>query len=219
MKTGLLMSLAAMFAAPLFSEPAMHVAIMIDDGPSDNTLKVLDILKAEGVKADFDLIGDNVYSRPELAKAIVKDGHPILDHSLSHKHPSKLDAAALENDIAGGSDAIEEVTGVAPRFYWPPFLEVDNRMGAMIEKHGMKLCQTSNIPQVNDFAANVTAQQIYDNAVNNTKDGSLLLFHEWRNETVQELPAIIRELKRRGAVFITYEEMEKYRASAKGEAK
>ena len=58
--------------------------ITIDDGPSDETPAVLDLLDAHGAKATFFLVGDRARARPELVRAIVERGHGIGNHSATH---------------------------------------------------------------------------------------------------------------------------------------
>ena len=59
----------------------------------------------------------------------------------------------------------------------------------------------------------VTAEQIYTNAVTGVEDGSLIIFHEWRPETLAQMPAILAELKRQGCVFVTVSELATYLGS------
>jgi peptidoglycan/xylan/chitin deacetylase (PgdA/CDA1 family) len=36
--------------------------------------------------------------------------------------------------------------------------------------------------------------------------GTVILFHEWRRETLQQLPRILAELRREGCTFLTFSE-------------
>ena len=66
---------------------------ILDDGPSSNiTPKVLDVLKEEGVKATFFVLGQNVKTHPEQLKRIYEEGHYIANHSYTHKY-SKIYAS------------------------------------------------------------------------------------------------------------------------------
>jgi len=59
--------------------------LTFDDGPSPNvTPKILDILKAENVKASFFVIGKYVDSYPEITKRAYEEGHFIANHSYDH---------------------------------------------------------------------------------------------------------------------------------------
>ena len=57
------------------------VAITFDDGPVENTLKILDILDKYNVKASFFCIGKNIEKNPEIFKSILQKGHFVGNHS------------------------------------------------------------------------------------------------------------------------------------------
>ncbi|RYG45620.1 MAG: polysaccharide deacetylase family protein, partial [Chitinophagaceae bacterium] len=66
------------------TEKSNRIALTFDDGPSEFTPTVLDMLAAAGIKATFFCIGKNVDRFPEIAARIVKEGHIIANHSYSH---------------------------------------------------------------------------------------------------------------------------------------
>ena len=62
------------------------VTFTFDDGPSPaNTLPLLAELKAEHVPAIFFVIGEHVAANPAIAKAEVKNGFLIEDHTWDHQ--------------------------------------------------------------------------------------------------------------------------------------
>lgn len=71
------------FIADLLASPRGNV-ITIDDGPDENTPRILDILDKAGVRAIFYLIGENVKKYPEAARMIVERGHVIGYHTMTH---------------------------------------------------------------------------------------------------------------------------------------
>jgi peptidoglycan/xylan/chitin deacetylase (PgdA/CDA1 family) len=59
--------------------------LTFDDGPSPTvTPQILDILKAEGIKATFFVIGDEAARYPELVQRIYNEGHTVANHTQSH---------------------------------------------------------------------------------------------------------------------------------------
>ena len=53
-------------------------------------------------------------------------------------------------------------------------------------------------------ATAVSSPQVARDAV---PDGSVILFHEWRKETCDQMPAILAELRRQGCVFLTFSDL------------
>src|SRR5690606_24608437 len=95
---------------------------------------LLALLEREQVRVTFALVGDRVNEHPAMTRTIAEAGHEIVNHSQTHVHARDLDDVALDREVAAGRDAIRAATGVAPRWYWPPFLEVDDRVRAAVAR-------------------------------------------------------------------------------------
>lgn len=88
------------------------IYLTFDDGPSNITSKVLDILKKEKIKATFFVIGFN-NNMNNVVTRIVNEGHTIALHSYSHAY-SKIYSSA-ENyfyDLELLENKIKDITGV-----------------------------------------------------------------------------------------------------------
>jgi peptidoglycan/xylan/chitin deacetylase (PgdA/CDA1 family) len=100
-----------------------QILITVDDGPDPkDTPVLLDLLDTFQTKAVFFVIGEKVRKYPELAREIVRRGHELGNHTLTHPHPTLWCAGPkrTRQEIEGGSRAIEEVTGVKPRWFRAP---------------------------------------------------------------------------------------------------
>ena len=60
------------------------IALTFDDGPADDTARILDYLAALEVRAAFFMLGRQVERHPRIARRIVEDGHEVGNHSYSH---------------------------------------------------------------------------------------------------------------------------------------
>jgi len=64
-----------------------QIAISFDDGPDKIiTPKILDLLKASGIKATFFIIGSKAVSETEIIQRILDEGHLIGNHSFAHNN-------------------------------------------------------------------------------------------------------------------------------------
>ena len=61
------------------------VLITIDDGPSEDTEKILEVLNRNNIKAIFFCTGKNIEKYPANFQKIVKSGHVIGNHGYAHK--------------------------------------------------------------------------------------------------------------------------------------
>lgn len=194
--------------APAGGSNIIHVALVFDDGPfPERAPNFLALFAREQVRVTFSLVASNVLTHPDTAKAVLAGGHEIANHSYSHRHAKGLDDDALEHEIVGAQKVITDTTGVPPKWYWPPFLESDDRVRAMASKAGIEVYSLKQVVVSEDYNRSVGAEEIKRKATTNVKDGSVILFHEWREETYEQMPAILAELRRQGCAFLTFSEL------------
>src|ERR1700682_4272613 len=60
------------------------VGLTFDDGPSEETEGILDVLAAHALRGTFFMVGRNVERFPQTARRVVAEGHEIGNHSYSH---------------------------------------------------------------------------------------------------------------------------------------
>ena len=194
-------------ASPTNSE-LKRVALIFDDGPFPNHAPILlELLAKEQLRVTFALVASNVHRFESTAKAIIASGHEVANHSCTHCHPKGLTDAELEREVVGAQKLITETTGYVPKWYWPPFLELDDRMPALATKAGIEIYYLKRVIDSKDHDSSVSGRGIRRHATRNVVDGSVIVFHEWRKETREQLPAILTELRRQNCVFMTFSEL------------
>jgi len=200
----LLLGLGLAVSSPA-AEPMNRVALVFDDGPVPaNAGPLLALLAKENVHVTFSLVGERVEENPATARAIATAGHEIANHSLTHAHPRELDAAALDHEVADAQKIITAAAGIAPKWYWPPFIEIDDRVRAAVAHVNLPIYLPRRLVASMDYDMKVSAADIFRLATTDINDGTVILFHEWRAETRQQLPAILAELRRQKCVFLTF---------------
>ncbi len=187
--------------------------LTFDDGPSDNTLKILGILDAYGIKATFFVVGT---AKTQYMPQIINRGHAIGLHSASHKYDVIYkDVNSYLSDIQQISDIVYNATGVRTNLMRFP--------GGSSNKVSAQYCQgimtelTQVMPTLGysyfdwnvtsgDASANkVPAQTIVNTVLNNArgKKSICVLMHDTaaKTTTVEALPAIIEGLDAMGFRF------------------
>ena len=97
------------------------IALTFDDGPSEGTTEVLDILERHRVQATFFQIGTNVERLPGMARAVLSAGHEIGNHSHTHPLFCLRPQGFIFQEFARAQQAIAEATGVSPVLLRAPF--------------------------------------------------------------------------------------------------
>ena len=182
------------------------VALTFDDGPHPElTPQLLDILRDNGVRATFYVIGRNVTTHPDIARRIVAEGHEIANHSWSHPALTSLGASRLNQEIASTSDAIQRATGRRPTNMRPPYGAINDRVRETILRgHGLDVIMWSCDPL--DWkrpGAEVVRQRLVDGAT----PGGILLAHDIHPGTIEAVPGVIRDLKAKGYGFATVSQL------------
>lgn len=95
------------------------VWLTIDDGPSEQTLPMLDLLDRHGAKATFFVVGARAAARPDLVREILRRGHTLGNHSETH--PVRwfwaLPPARMRAQVERTQAILQEITGQRPRWF------------------------------------------------------------------------------------------------------
>lgn len=117
---GVLAPNAALYGPVLSRLPGgAGVWLTIDDGPSDDTAAILDLLDAHGAKATFFLVGERAAARPGLVREIARRGHGIGNHSATHPQARfwALGPRRMRGEIVDAQRQLGAITGAAPRWF------------------------------------------------------------------------------------------------------
>jgi len=173
-----------------------EVAITIDDGPdSEVTPRVLDILDRYQAKATFFCIGKLAAKHPELCREIIRRGHAIENHSLSHNwYFSLLDPWSIHREVRDAQILLSGICGQTPRFFRATAGLRNPELEPVLAHCGLRLCTWSR----RGFDTRVgDADAVFKNLVHKLKGGDILLLHDGGvARTAQGKPVIIDVLPR-----------------------
>ncbi|KAK9762388.1 chitin deacetylase [Basidiobolus ranarum] len=115
---------------------ARQWALTFDDGSSQYTAQLLDMLAAANVKATFQMIGANVIQFPDVVKRAYDEGHQIASHTRSHPHLMSLSNEQIVAEVKTTEDTLFNITGARPAYICPPYGEADDRVKAIFKAMG-----------------------------------------------------------------------------------
>ena len=184
------------------------VALTFDDGPSeDNTGALLDILKSEGVKATFFVVGSMLEDAQAaaLTKRAALEGHTIGSHSYSHTSFQTLSLQQVRDEMTRTSNLIQQLTGQRGLYFRPPYGEITPASAKLINEMGYTLVHW-NFDSLDwrSKSADVDVQVVQRYA----KSGNTynMLFHDIHPTSVAAQTRVIRHLKSLNFKFVSMEE-------------
>lgn len=189
--------------------------LTFDDGPSDNTIEILDFLKDHQIQATFFVTGNE--NRLDIYKRIVDEGHTLGNHTYGHDY-NKIyrSTEAFFADVEKLNDLLEKATGQRSsilRFPGGSNNTVSRHAGGTGIMEVMR--KEAKEKGYNFFDWNVDSldasksKQSMDVIVKSVVGGSqytnqaVILMHDApaKTTTVQALPQIVEGLKKQGFIF------------------
>lgn len=198
-------------------EETRKVYLTFDDGPSDNTDEILDILKENDVKATFFVVGKTDEHSRQMYKRIVEEGHTIALHSYSHKYSEIYSSVEkFDKDLDKLSKLIREETGVTTSYLRFPGGS-SNQVSDVDMEDFIKLVTEEgytyfdwNVVSGDATSQSYTAKDLINNVVSGVEkyQESIVLMHDASNKdsTVEALPKIIKKLKAEGYRMLPIDE-------------
>ena len=179
-----------------FQPEGNEVWLTIDDGPTDDTAAILDILDARGAKATFFVKGVLARQRPDLIRAIVERGHGIGNHSDTHPSASFwcLLPAAVAAEIDGCAAAIPPT-----RWFRAPVGMKNPAVHPALDRRGMRLIGWS----VRGFdGVRAETERVVRRIVPRVFPGAIVVLHQGRDASAACIARVVGELRARGYAFV-----------------
>lgn len=181
-----------------------QIALTFDDGPHPYlTPRILEILKKHGVSATFFMVGENVINYPDAARAVLREGHEIGNHTYSHRHVSSLDSKRLTEEMEKCENALFELCECRPHLFRPPEGAVTKTVEECAREGDYSLVLWSL--DTRDWE-NKSVEQIVGRVIDNIRPGDIILMHDYigvRSKTPEALEILLPELLKRGYEPVT----------------
>ena len=188
--------------------------LTFDDGPSDNTLKILEILKTANAKASFFVVGT---AKTAYIKNIHQAGHTVALHTNTHEWSIYKNEQTYYNDLGAIKAKVKGIIGIDVNIIRFPggssnkksklFNKgIMTRLTRDVGTKGFKYIDW-NVDSGDASGKNIPAKTLVSNVINDSdcKKGSELciLMHDTgsKKTTVEALPYIICYLRARGYRF------------------
>jgi len=187
------------------------IALTFDDGPSEATPRLLEVLAKHSVRATFFQCGINAERLPEIAHQVVGGGHCIGNHTVSHPLLALRRPAFIYAQIAEAQKILKDVTGCEPRYFRPPYGARWFGLREAQQRLGLTSVLWSTIGKDWKWPTEAVASRLMAGAMN----GAIFCLHDGRtlqaqpdiDNTVQAVARVIPMLFDQGFHFETVEEI------------
>ena len=187
------------------------IALTFDDGPSEGTNQLLEILNRFDIPATFFVCGMNVDRLPDVVRAAATAGHEIGNHSYSHPALYLRSQSFINEELSAAQSIIGETTGVAPTLFRAPF-------GARwfgLREAQQRLNLLGVMWTVLGLDWKLPAQRIAQRVLNRIENGGIICLHDGRgigrhpdiSQTLEAAQILIPALKARGFIFETVSQL------------
>lgn len=198
-------------AAPADKDKVVYLTF--DDGPSNLTIPLLNVLDQYKVKATFFLIGKTDPQSLKDMKEIVDRGNVVGVHSYTHQYKTiYATPAAFLDDFAKMHDLLLKTTGVDTHIYRyaggsENSYNHDTAKAIISEMNRRGYTYYDWNVSSGDAERGATARSIYTDTINgvHAHSHSVVLFHNtnFKGDTLSQMPKIIQTLQKEGYRFAT----------------
>ncbi|KIA98073.1 polysaccharide deacetylase [Flavobacterium sp. KMS] len=181
------------------------IALTFDDGPSETTLEILDVLKKYDVKATFFCIGKNIEKHPEIIERILSEGHLVGNHSYSHSDFFDFyNAKKILEELRKTDALLEKFTSKKIQFFRPPYgvTTPSIRRALKISKH--KVIGWN----IRSLDGGIKDQEIiYNRIIKRVSPGGIVLLHDTAKHSVLVLEQFLQFLQQNNYTVISVEKL------------
>lgn len=181
------------------------VAITFDDGPTPETLKVLDLLRQYNAKGTFFCIGKQIEKYPEIFKQVLAEGHTVGNHTYTHLPTNGFaQKAQWLQELKLTDELILINSGRKAKFFRPPYGVTTPYMAQALKATGHKVIGW-NIRSLDAVIKDETT--IFNRIKTRLKPGSIILLHDTSQKSVNVLEQLLVLLQQNNYEAVTVDRL------------
>ena len=180
--------------------------LTFDDGPTPEITEwVLDLLKEYNAKASFFCVGKNVEKYPEIFQRIIDEGHSVGNHTFNHLKGWKTKSTDYFEDVTQATKAFNKnrTSEIGnQKLFRPPYGRIKPKQAKLLIDEGFQIVMWSVLSL--DWDKTVTAIACYENVVENSDSGSIIVFHDSKKASPKmmfTLPKVLDHFSKKGFMF------------------
>lgn len=125
----------------------MSLHLSFDDGPSEWTPAILDLLAEHDATATFFVVGQQIKGRDKTLERTVADGHRVGVHTWTHPRLTDLADDDVHAELSRTQQAVYLWTGWQPRVWRAPFYATSPRINLIALGLGLEHVGADIVPE------------------------------------------------------------------------
>ncbi len=167
------------------------IALTFDDGPSNTTAKILDVIEEYGGRVTFCMVGNRVESREDIVARAKELNCEIASHTWEHRMLAGLNQRDIREELNKTRDIIMGAGGGEISILRPPFGRVDESVKTVAKEMNMSIANWC-VDTLDWKTQNPSS--IYKATIGKVKDGDIVLYHDLFSATGEAMKEVIPEL-------------------------
>jgi peptidoglycan/xylan/chitin deacetylase (PgdA/CDA1 family) len=173
------------------------LCLTLDDGPSEATPQILDVLKKHRVPATFFVITDHI--RPDLMQRIISDGHQIAHHMRTSANIRQMPLDLFRTEFLAADTALAAYPRV--KLFRPPNGSISSEQAVFVTAQGYQIVVGTIFPLDHWLESKATIVSLAKLLIT---EGGIIILHDTRQRgprTAAALDELIPYLKHKGYTF------------------
>ncbi|WP_124978850.1 polysaccharide deacetylase family protein [Nonlabens xiamenensis] len=176
-----------------------QIYLTFDDGPTPGVTDfVLDQLKEYACKGTFFCIGDRVRRFPQLLERLQQEGHAVGNHTHQHLNAWKTRQKTYIHNVDMAAEVIPSL------LFRPPYGRITPSLGRRLRNKSYQIVMWDLLS--GDFDQQRSADSCLANLMRNTRNGSVVVFHDSEksaNQLKEILPPYLQFIRDKGWDAVT----------------
>lgn len=151
------------------------ILLTFDDGPTEEaTLKILNVLRSNNLKAAFFCVGNNIQKNTGLTENILEADHLIANHTMNHKSLTRMNRKESISEIETFNLLLKNKFNYDVRYFRPVYGRFNLKTKRILTDLNLKCIMWSLLTY--DFENNI--EKVEYSIKNYLKKNSVVVFHD-----------------------------------------
>lgn len=181
------------------------IALTFDDGPSEETDRILAVLAEYDSRATFCVVGNKVDTYADVIKRAIAGGNEIASHTWNHTKLTTLSASSIRSQLERTNAAVAEAAGgYQVKVLRPPYGSFNKNVRSVCADLGMVIAEW----EIDTLDWNTrNANKTYNAIMKGAKNGVIILCHDLYKTTASAVERAVPALVEKGIQLVTVSEL------------